>query len=190
MKHEQLLRKAKFRVVGTIIYADGEKHVFEHEAISYDDALTVCESILLNNPNDEEIQEHMKDIMGNFGFTGKYCSPTFSLTVSAYMPVTRTTEIMTCDRRLETGRPLEENLDYWEIRGDDKCCSYCGSLHPERVLELIKERGKEIFEKTTKPYKGYIDRPEVPNAGFGGIKFYVHHFSAEQLSKLNQLLKQ
>lgn len=86
-------------------------------------------------------------------------------------------------------REREEHLDTWELRGKDKCCSFCGSLHPERVLELVRENGSSIIEMSTKGYKWYVNQPNVPNAAFGGIKYYRHHDTQEFIDELNRLIR-
>ncbi len=68
----------------------------------------------------------------------------------------------------------------WEKRPNgDRCCSYCGSLHPDDFLDIMQRyaAGEEgyHFGLTDKSYKVYVSRPGVRNAGDGGIKFYGHH---------------
>lgn len=82
------------------------------------------------------------------------------------------TQQHTCPRRAESGMadptsPLAGSgagLDTWttghglvgqEIVGPS--CSYCGSLHPDRFMELI--RNGWIVGPTDKSYKAYISRP-------------------------------
>ncbi|HYC27881.1 MAG TPA: hypothetical protein VEB42_03680, partial [Chitinophagaceae bacterium] len=110
--------------------------------------------------------------------------------ISAYLPLIDTGEVQTCPRRMNEFGPWkhEENLDTWKIRGEDKCCSFCGSVHPERVIELVKQHGPQIIQTTDKGYKFYISRPEVPNASFGGIKTYLQHWSEDQVAQYNAIL--
>ena len=68
----------------------------------------------------------------------------------------------------------------WETRPNgDRTCSYCGSLHPDDFLDIMRryaagEAGYS-FSLTTKSYKAYASRAGVQNASQGGIKFYGHH---------------
>jgi len=90
---------------------------------------------------------------------------------------------MTCPDR--TRNPIfcvEGNgMDWWRKEANgDRTCSFCGSLHPEDFEYLIevciKDPTKCRLEAASgKNYKVYVDRPEVINAGFGGIKFYTWH---------------
>lgn len=61
----------------------------------------------------------------------------------------------------------------------DRCCSWCGSLHPEDLIDIIYGyiEGTEGYHLsfTDKSYKLYVNRPGVRNASEGGIKFYVDH---------------
>jgi hypothetical protein len=75
------------------------------------------------------------------------------------------------------GLPTEDN---WEARPDgSRCCSYCGSLHPEDFLDILRRyaagEGGYRFDTTDKGYKAYANRPGVQNALEGGIKFYGWH---------------
>lgn len=68
----------------------------------------------------------------------------------------------------------------WSVRPNgDRTCSYCGSLHPDDFLDIIRryvngEPGYS-FSLTDKNYKVYAQRAGVGNAMDGGIKFYGHH---------------
>jgi len=92
-------------------------------------------------------------------------------------------ELQTCPERGGIG-PWEraENLDYWQVRKGDRCCSFCGSFHPGDLLKLIEEKGFSVVENTTKSYKRYVNSPN------GYHKFYVVHFSCEQIEEYNRLL--
>lgn len=59
---------------------------------------------------------------------------------------------------------------------DDGTCSFCGSLRPSRVLELIRS-GRAEIEPTDKNYKLYIraDGLVLPTS-----KVYMNHFSEVQ----------
>lgn len=57
-----------------------------------------------------------------------------------------------------------DNLDSWTIGpgliGQDEAglsCSFCGSLHPDQFMELVREGW--IVGPTDKSYKAYLDRP-------------------------------
>lgn len=74
-------------------------------------------------------------------------------------------ELHTCPRRAETGRdnpdsPFHDsgtNLDVWRADAAGPCCSYCGSLQPDRFLELV--RAGWTVGPTDKSYKAYLSRP-------------------------------
>ncbi len=70
-------------------------------------------------------------------------------------------------------------LDGWEKCGEDRCCSYCGSLHPDDFIAIVDAYGRGEpgykFDPSTKSYKRYARRPGVENASQGGIKFYMWH---------------
>lgn len=82
-------------------------------------------------------------------------------------------------------------LDGWQKRGEDRCCSYCGSLHEDEFFEVLKGyvevKPGYRFDLTTKSYKRYASRPGVSNASEGGIKFYMWHLSAESTEEQKAL---
>lgn len=89
-------------------------------------------------------------------------------------------DMQTCPRRMGEMGPWEykENLDKWERRGNDRTCSFCGSLHPadfEAVLERVIADDKCSISLSDKSYKVYINRPEIHNASEGAIKYYKQH---------------
>jgi len=91
-----------------------------------------------------------------------------------------------CPARIQQGRKPEgiDLPDRWDKdQFGTRTCSYCGSVHPDDVLELIKEKGLGIQEKTTKNYKVYI------NAGTGRYyKFYSYHWDeGDFIDKYNVL---
>jgi len=101
-----------------------------------------------------------------------------------------------CPRRGDPGPWKYPAMDYWRIEGkhNDRTCSFCGSLHPEDFLALLKLAisNSELcrIERSDKSYKFYIYRPDVKNAGDGAIKFYTHHLHDETLThELNKLWK-
>lgn len=68
----------------------------------------------------------------------------------------------TCPRRMLDMGPWEraENLDSWDIRGSDAigpACSFCGSLHPDRFMELVRQGW--VVGPTDKSYKAYLSKP-------------------------------
>lgn len=75
--------------------------------------------------------------------------------------------------------PFNGEAEWRTEPNGDRTCSYCGSLHPDDFLDILRrfaagEPGYR-FELTTKSYKVYANRPGVQNASQGGIKFYGHH---------------
>lgn len=89
----------------------------------------------------------------------------------------------TCPRRMQEYGPWEreEGLDSWSTssrRSGEQTpfCSFCGSLHPARFLELIAEGWR--VEPTDKNYKAYL-RTRQDDASLW-TKFYYQHLSGEQ----------
>ncbi|KRS17544.1 hypothetical protein [Roseovarius indicus] len=75
----------------------------------------------------------------------------------------------------------------------DRVCSFCGSLHPEDFERLAKEAADKdsstFIDPTTKQYKWYVRRDEVPNASAGGIKFYSWHAPTDEVrNRINAVL--
>jgi len=85
-------------------------------------------------------------------------------------------DIQTCPSRMNDIGPWEreEGLDRWELVGQERCCSFCGSIHPEDVNSLLDLDDVNV-EVSDKRYKVYIRRSGVSNASEGGIKYYVWH---------------
>jgi len=144
-----------------------------------------------NLHNDRKFYKELRSCYEQIGFRSVSNGDLFKIKLSAYKKSsTIPDEPQRCPRRNESSAQLVEgNVDNWVMRGEDKCCSFCGSLHPDRLIELVQKQGVGILESTNKSYKIYVNRKEVPNASFGGIKFYTQHFSDEQrqifLSLLN-----
>lgn len=69
----------------------------------------------------------------------------------------------------------------WKERGGTRHCSYCGSLHPEDLLRLMRE-GAELGGSDRKygfPHKFYV----YGAVGPGGMgKFYTNHLSDQGYS--------
>lgn len=96
----------------------------------------------------------------------------------------------TCPRRAESGRDNPDspfhgsgiNLDTWRDDAAGPCCSYCGSLQPERFLELA--RAGWIVGPTDKSYKAYLAEDETSGRQ---SKFYFQHLSVEQQDEFIEL---
>lgn len=108
------------------------------EGLTRISALNYVNGLLKENPFDEYLQENLPVVISGFGFVsvggdGK------SISIKGYLPHTDTGEKHTCGRRITDFGPWErtENIDTWMMVGADKKCSFCGSMHPDRVLELI-----------------------------------------------------
>lgn len=96
-----------------------------------------------------------------------------------------------CGRRGESVASLEKELlpDYWrQLPNGDRTCSFCGSLHPDSVIEIIKQHGFGVIHKSDKNYKWYISRPSVENGLRGGIKYYRQHDTDDFIKNYNQLV--
>lgn len=61
---------------------------------------------------------------------------------------------------------------FHEVEGELRC-SYCGSLHPDKFMEYLKDGSVEL-EATTKDYKVYVKKGNMR------YKFYFQHLSNEQ----------
>lgn len=155
--------------------------------ISPSTAENIIADLIKNHPEDKWFQEKIGGCIGDsFGFTGTSQGGN-NISISTYLKREITKEEVKCPRNPGFG-PLTKGPHYWNKVGDDRVCGYCGSLHPEDLLKLVKERGPQIIQRTDKDYKIYVNRPEVPNASFGAIKFYTPHLSKEQLDELNRLI--
>lgn len=155
----------------------------------YDTAWAACKAVQ-ESTKDEKLREMVNGCMRSFGFSG-HSHGAYRVDISAYLPKI-TGEPQTCGRRMADYGWWEqkENLDTWDKIGDDLVCSFCGSLHPDRVIELIREHGWSIVERSTKSYKIYIRRQNVPNASFGGIKYYRYHDTQKFVDEWNALLEE
>ncbi len=103
----------------------------------------------------------------------------------------------TCPRRINELGPWEykEGLDTWQQVGNDRVCSFCGSLHPadfEAVLKRVIDDDKCSIALSDKGYKVYINRPEVRNATDGAIKYYKQHnyTDADDIDRIEPLFVQ
>lgn len=87
----------------------------------------------------------------------------------------------TCPRRHENEGPfLYEEMDRWIVTNGNTRCSYCGSLHPAYVLEMMR-MGVELGP-TDKNYKVYLSI-----SGIHEGKFYFQHFSTDQMYEFIEL---
>jgi len=96
----------------------------------------------------------------------------------------RVGDAFTCGSRRQPGRVGDEDVDVWLKRPNgDRCCSYCGSLHPgdfEAALKDAADPDSNVrVSQSDKRYKWYIDG-RVQNAGEGGIKFYTWHVDSKE----------
>lgn len=95
---------------------------------------------------------------------------------------------LVCPRRIETPPHFLERLgphDKWVDRGTyGECCSFCGSMSPASLFELMTVYGVELGP-TDKDYKVYI-KPDVSGVRDG--KFYFQHFSEEDMHQFIDIL--
>ena len=98
----------------------------------------------------------------------------------------------TCMRRMNEfgGQERNENIDHWKVYPNgDRCCSYCGSLHPEDVIKKIKEHGFGVIGQTTKNYKFYVGtNASVRTNDSHGQKYYRQHDTEEFIQQWNELI--
>jgi hypothetical protein len=89
-----------------------------------------------------------------------------------------------CPRRDESVAGLDKgNLDGWEERQPGlRFCSFCGSLHPESFIDLIKQYGRSILESSIKNYKIYL------NVNGNTYKYYRQHDTEGLIERVNDLL--
>lgn len=78
--------------------------------------------------------------------------------------------------------------DRWDIREIPgiRYCSYCGSIHPDDLIKLIREHSFGIIQKTDKSYKWYI---RIPGHEGVCVKYYRSHDEiSDFVNKYNKLL--
>ena len=105
-------------------------------------------------------------------------------------------DVQTCPDRMTNAGPWErkEGLDSWKKFGSDRCCSFCGSAHPDE-LDVMLDLETTKIDVSDKRYKIYIRRPGVMNASGGAIKFYTWHLPEDPvaatvlLDKINRVAK-
>lgn len=70
---------------------------------------------------------------------------------------------MMCPRRVEGAPEFDNGPDRWVAgrglvhQGQEPSCSFCGSLHPDRFMELV--RAGWVVGPTDKSYKAYLHAP-------------------------------
>lgn len=88
-----------------------------------------------------------------------------------------------CPERYSADKKIS-NPDRWDV--DElgvRDCSFCGSIHPDDLITLIKEQGFGIINPSDKNYKWYIDSKEKR------YKYYRYHDSQHDfVNKYNKLL--
>lgn len=148
-----------------------------------------CAESIMDSTNDKKLKEMIQGALSSFGFSGNSHGE-YEVSTSLYFPREKTGEMMTCGRRMTEFGPWKrnENLDEWIKVGEDRVCSFCGSLHPRDVINIIKEHGPQQIKPTTKGYKMYVSRPGVANASLGGIKYYRQHDDENFVKDFNQLV--
>lgn len=87
--------------------------------------------------------------------------------------------MMVCGQRFGSS-PNDPATDEWRLDGT---CSWCGSQHPDVVLEKLEFQEWEIIP-TDKNYKAYVHPLNSPGSQ---LKFYYTHFSPEQMNKFIEL---
>lgn len=116
-------------------------------------------------------------------------------------------ETQICPSRKENPGPwtYDSGPDHWEKgtsladhRDDERfrCCSFCGSVHPDDFMRFLKEGW--ILGPTDKNYKAYLGEPIEPYNLLGTIeisskdvgKFYYEHLSEGQRKEFVDMLNQ
>lgn len=172
-------------------YAKGEYNAKE-KAMPMAEAFELCKSITEKFPEITELQDWWRsnNTLERFGYSSssKGGEDGYTFHLNTYIPTEKGTEFHTCPRGAESFGPLADRAkeSTWDKVGEDRVCSYCGSLHPEdfeKIVDLcIESKGEKAeVEWSTKGYKIYARRKDTVNAGQGGIKFYTQHvFAMEQ----------
>ena len=97
-------------------------------------------------------------------------------------------ESQTCPRRMNEIGPWtrEEGLDSWTtghgVIGQDAIgpsCNFCGSLHPDRFMELVREGW--VVGPTDKNYKAYLHRPLTDDEKAKRKTTWLRNFTAEEM---------
>lgn len=170
----------------------GGEFTLNRKGLPLQEAYDLCKTIAEKYPDVSSLQEWWgrQNTIDNFGYMGmgKGGDDGYNFLVSAYFPTEKGTEFHTCPRGAESFGPYADRAkeSTWDKIGEDRVCSYCGSLHPEdfeKIVDLcIESNGEKAeVERSTKGYKIYARRKDTVNAGQGGIKFYTQHvFVLEQ----------
>jgi len=76
---------------------------------------------------------------------------------------------------------------YWEWGTQPRTCSFCGSVHPDDLVQLLRHGWR--LEPSDKGYKFYVE-PEVhrPSGLIPPAKFYRMHASPEQIEEIHRAL--
>ena len=97
-----------------------------------------------------------------------------------------TDETQTCPRRMhDMGHwEREEGLDTWTSGAglssqDGPSCSFCGSLHPDHFMELVRDGW--VVGPTDKPYKAYLARPLTDEEQADHKARWLAGFTAQEL---------
>lgn len=111
-----------------------------------------------------------------------------SYTLMNMQQATNPEDMHTCRDRMDQPGPWkhEEMLDRWVRVGNDRCCSFCGSMHPDDLSAALDLETTKI-DVSDKRYKVYVRRPGVINASAGAIKFYNWHLPSEVDAATNLL---
>lgn len=167
----------------------------------------IVEDVKAQHSDDATLQEMIANCVRSFGLCSR-SRDGYEVHISARAPLEQTDERVFCkrrydnmgffkpremsaeeyDRRLDEQAEREEKVDRWDKVGNDRCCSYCGSIHPDDLIALIHEQGLSVIDPSDKGYKWYLNRPGIPNAGFGAIKYYRQHDTPEFLAALRELV--
>lgn len=163
-------------------YALGQYNAKE-KALPIAEAFELCKSITEKFPEVEPLQKwwNSNNTLEKFGYMSS-SGGEYSFHLNTYLPIEKGTEFHTCPRGAEVFGPLADRAkeSTWDKIGEDRVCSYCGSLHPEdfeKIVDLCIESNGEKAEidLSDKGYKIYARRKETVNASQGGIKFYTMH---------------
>ena len=81
---------------------------------------------------------------------------------------------------LDDGRMFNQLPALWRKVGDDRCCNYCGSIHPDDFLAMLDkfidpQLPYWYLEMNDRRDKIYLHRPEIKNAMDGAIKIKTAH---------------
>lgn len=106
-------------------------------------------------------------------------------------------EKQTCLRRMQEYGPWERKafLDTWEnnrwnsndhikwptVYKKPHTCSFCGSIHPEDLLNLLKENWR--IEQTDKFFKFYLYPPKGLILPIPYAKFYTQHLTTDIIKR-------